>query len=232
MQGIDLDIQAGEVVAVVGRTGTGKSTLVDLVLRFHDPSEGSIEIDGVDLRDIQRQSFLDHIAVVTQEPFLFDSTVRENIRYGRRDATEAEIRDAAEAASAAEFIDDLPERYDTEVGELGLRLSGGQRQRLTIARAILANPSILVFDEATSALDAKTERAVQTAIESLRGERTIFLIAHRLSTIRHADRIVVLDQGRIAQIGNHQTLMTEPGIYRELIGVQEDAESERSRVRS
>jgi subfamily B ATP-binding cassette protein MsbA len=219
--GIDLEVRAGEVIALVGRSGTGKSTLVDLVLRFHDPTRGSIEIDGVDLRDIQRQSFLDHVAVVTQEPFLFDETVFENIRYGRPDATAAEVHAAAEAASAAEFIDELPEGYDTPVGEFGLRLSGGQRQRLTIARAILANPAILVFDEATSALDAKTERAVQAAIESLRGERTIFLVAHRLSTIRHADRIVVLDRGRIAEIGNHVSLMSHPGIYHELIGIQE-----------
>jgi len=221
LQGIDLVVPPGEVLAIVGRTGTGKSTLVDLVLRFHDPTRGAIEIDGVDLRDIERRSFLDQIAVVTQEPFLFDDTVFENIRYGRRDATEAEVHAAAAAASADEFIAELPLGYDTPVGEFGLRLSGGQRQRLTIARAIVANPSILVFDEATSALDAKTERAVQDAIEALRGERTIFLVAHRLSTVRHADRIVVVDQGRIVQVGSHDELMRTPGIYRDLIGVQE-----------
>ncbi len=225
LRGIDLEVGVGEVVAIVGRTGAGKSTLIDLVLRFHDPSHGSIEIDGVDLRDIERRSFLDHVAVVTQEPFLFDVSVGENIRYGRPDATETEIRAAAAAASADEFIDELPEGYGTRVGEFGLRLSGGQRQRLTIARAILANPSILVFDEATSALDARTERAVQEAIESLRGERTIFLVAHRLSTIRHADRIVVLDQGRIAEIGDHESLMSRSGIYHELVGTQEVAEN-------
>lgn len=221
LAGIDLEVEPGEVIALVGRTGTGKSTLVDLVLRFHDPTRGAIEIDGIDLRDLERQSFLDHIAVVTQEPFLFDDSVFENIRYGRPTASEAEIHAAAAAASADEFIRELPQGYDTPVGEFGLRLSGGQRQRLTIARAIVANPSILVFDEATSALDAKTERAVQDAIESLRGERTIFLVAHRLTTIRHADRIVVLDGGRIVQVGNHEALMAEDGIYRELIGVQE-----------
>jgi ABC-type multidrug transport system fused ATPase/permease subunit len=220
---IDLEVRAGEVIAIVGRTGTGKSTLVDLVLRYHDPVKGALEIDGVDLRDLQRASFLDHVAVVTQEPFLFDATIGENIRYGRPDATEDEVRAAAAAASADEFIDQLPLGYETPVGEFGLRLSGGQRQRLTIARAILADPAILVFDEATSALDAKTERAVQAAIESLRGERTIFLVAHRLSTIRHADRIVVIEGGRIAQIGDHESLMQQPGIYRELIGIQEDA---------
>jgi len=221
LRGIDLEVQPGEVIAFVGRTGTGKSTLMDLLLRFHDPTSGSIEIDGIDLRDLQRNSFLDHVAVVTQEPFLFDETIAENIRYGRRDASDEEVRKAAAAASADEFIDDLPEGYRTSVGEFGLRLSGGQRQRITIARAILSNPAILVFDEATSALDAKTERAVQVAIEALRGQRTIFLIAHRLTTIRHADRIVVLDEGRIAEIGDHEALMSRPGIYRELIGVNE-----------
>ena len=221
LRGIDLEVQPGEVIAFVGRTGTGKSTLMDLLLRFHDPTSGSIEIDGIDLRDLQRNSFLDHVAVVTQEPFLFDETIAENIRYGRRDASDEEVRKAAAAASADEFIDDLPEGYETSVGEFGLRLSGGQRQRITIARAILSNPAILVFDEATSALDAKTERAVQVAIEALRGQRTIFLIAHRLTTIRHADRIVVLDEGRIAEIGDHEALMSRPGIYRELIGVNE-----------
>jgi subfamily B ATP-binding cassette protein MsbA len=218
LSGINLEVQPGEVIAFVGRTGTGKSTLMDLLLRFHDPTRGSIEIDGIDLRDIQRNSFLDHVAVVTQEPFLFDETIAENIRYGRRDASDAEVRDAASAASADEFIEQLPEGYATPVGEFGLRLSGGQRQRITIARAILCNPEILVFDEATSALDAKTERAVQVAIEALRGQRTIFLIAHRLTTIRHADRIVVLDEGRIAEIGDHESLMSRPGIYHELIG--------------
>ena len=218
LSGINLEVKPGEVIAFVGRTGTGKSTLMDLLLRFHDPTSGSIEIDGIDLRDIQRNTFLDHVAVVTQEPFLFDETIAENIRYGRRDASDAEVRDAASAASADEFIEQLPEGYATPVGEFGLRLSGGQRQRITIARAILCNPEILVFDEATSALDAKTERAVQVAIEALRGQRTIFLIAHRLTTIRHADRIVVLDEGRIAEIGDHESLMSRPGIYHELIG--------------
>jgi subfamily B ATP-binding cassette protein MsbA len=220
LDGIDLEVEPGEVIAFVGRTGTGKSTLIDLVLRFHDPTQGAIEIDGVDLRDYNRESFLDHIAVVTQEPFLFDVSVRENIGYGRRDALDSEIYAAARAASAEEFIEALPEGYETKVGEFGLRLSGGQRQRLTIARAILADPAILIFDEATSALDAQTEAAVQAAIESLRGQRTIFLVAHRLSTIRHADRIVVLDQGRIAQLGNHEALVSAPGLYRDLIGSQ------------
>jgi ABC-type multidrug transport system fused ATPase/permease subunit len=218
LRGIDLEVPPGEVIAVVGRTGAGKSTLLDLLLRFHDPSAGSIEIDGVDLRDLQRDSFLDHVAVVTQEPFLFDVSVLDNIRYGRPDATLDDVREAAIAAQADEFIRELPEGYDTPVGEFGLRLSGGQRQRITIARAILRNPAILVLDEATSSLDAKTERAVQDAIESLRGEHTIFLVSHRLSTIRDADRIVVLDAGAIVDVGNHDTLMSRPGIYRDLVG--------------
>ena len=213
-------MRAGEVVAIVGRTGAGKSTLIDLVLRFHDPTRGAIEIDGMDLRDLERASFLDHVALVTQEPFLFDESLMENIRYGRPDATDEEVRAAAEAASAHEFIEGLPEGYDTMAGEFGLRLSGGQRQRVTIARAILAEASILVFDEATSALDAQTERAVQAAIDGLRGERTIFLVAHRLSTIQHADRIVVLEDGRIAETGDHATLLERGGVYAELIGAQ------------
>jgi subfamily B ATP-binding cassette protein MsbA len=220
LDGIDLEVRAGEVVAIVGRTGTGKSTLVDLVLRFHDPTRGAIEIDGVDLRDLERASFLDHVALVTQEPFLFDESLMENIRSGRPDASDDEVRAAAEAASAHAFIEGLPEGYDTMAGEFGLRLSGGQRQRVTIARAILADASILVFDEATSALDAQTERAVQAAIDGLRGERTIFLVAHRLSTIQHADRIVVLEDGRIAETGDHATLLERGGVYAELIGAQ------------
>ena len=220
LRGIDLEVKAGEVVAIVGRTGSGKSTLMDVLLRFHDPTRGAIEIDGVDLRDLQRSSFLDHVAVVTQEPFLFDETISENIRYGRPEASDAEVRAAATAAAAHDFIKDLPEGYETLAGEFGLRLSGGQRQRITIARAILANPAILVFDEATSALDAQTERAVQTAIEEMRGQRTIFLVAHRLSTIERADRIVVLDRGRVAEIGDHESLLARGGIYSELIGVQ------------
>jgi subfamily B ATP-binding cassette protein MsbA len=231
LRGIDLEVQPGEVIAIVGRTGTGKSTLTDLLLRFHDPTRGSIEVDSIDLRDLQRNSFLDHVTVVTQEPFLFDTSIAENIRYARPDASDQEVRNAAEAASAHEFIEKLPNGYDTPVGEFGLRLSGGQRQRITIARAILANPAILVFDEATSSLDAKTERAVQVAIEALRGQRTIFLVAHRLTTIRHADRIVVLDEGRICEIGDHATLMSHPGIYRELVGA-DDAGQDDDRAES
>ena len=222
---IDLEIRAGEVIAVVGRTGGGKTTLVDLLLRFHDVSEGSIEIDGIDLREISRESFLDQIAVVSQEPFLFDATIGENIRYGRPDASDEEVRHAVLAAKVDDFVGQLPGGYDTEVGEFGMRLSGGQRQRITIARAILKNPALLVFDEATSALDAKTERMVQDAIDEMAGERTILLVAHRLSTIMRADRIIVLEEGRISQLGSHDELMTQPGIYRELMSPQASDES-------
>jgi ABC-type multidrug transport system fused ATPase/permease subunit len=196
---------------------------MDLLLRFDDPDEGSIEIDGVDLRSIQRDSFLDQIAVVTQDPFLFDTTIRDNIRYGRLDASEEEMFAAARAAHVDEFVDQLPEGYDTQVGEFGTLLSGGQRQRITIARAIMKNPAILVFDEATSSLDAKTERTVQDAIDTLRGKRTVFVVAHRLSTIRNADRIVVLEQGRVSQQGTHEELLAESGLYREFVALQTDA---------
>jgi subfamily B ATP-binding cassette protein MsbA len=207
---VSLDIPAGEVVALVGRSGAGKTTLVDLLLRFHDPDSGTIEIDGLDLRRIARKSLLDQVAVVTQEAFLFDATIGENIRYGRLEASESEFRAACRAAYVDEFVDQLPQGYDTEVGEFGVRLSGGQRQRITIARAILKNPAILAFDEATSALDAKTERTVQNAIDALRGRRTVFVIAHRLSTIRRADRILVLEDGVLSQQGTHEELSSGP----------------------
>lgn len=174
--GVDLEVNAGEVIAIVGRSGEGKSALVDLLLRFHDPTSGSIEIDGRDLRAITRKRLMEQIAIVRQEPFLFDTTIAENIRYGRPEADDDEVERAATVARVNEFATQLPDGYQTEVGEFGLRLSGGQRQRITIARALLKNPAILVFDEATSALDAKTEQTVQDAINSLRGNRTLFIV--------------------------------------------------------
>ncbi len=221
LRGVSLEIRAGEVVALVGRSGEGKTTLADLLLRLYDPLAGAIEIDGLDLRQIQRSSLLAQIAVVAQDPFLFDGTIRENIAYGRPGAREDEIRAAARVAHVEEFAGRLPQGYETEVGPMGTRLSGGQRQRITIARAILKNPAILIFDEATSALDTKSERYVQEAIEALLGgRRTVLMIAHRLSTLRLADRIAVLEDGRIAEEGSHDELLRKGGLYRELVELQ------------
>jgi len=220
LDGVDLEIGAGEVVALVGRTGSGKTTIADLMLRFWDPDAGSIEIDGVDLRKIRRSSLHDMIAVVTQEPFLFDDNILENIRYGRRDASFDDVVAAAKAAFAHDFIVDLPDGYETLVGEDGDRLSGGQRQRLTIARAILRDPQLLIFDEATSALDAKIEGMLQRAVANLMRGRTVLLIAHRLSTVKGATRIAVVENGRISAMGSHDELMEKGGLYRELVDLQ------------
>ncbi len=227
LRGLDLEIPAGRVTALVGRTGAGKSTVADLLLRFHEPRAGSIEIDGVELGRIRRASLLDHCAVVTQHPFLFDGTIRDNIRYGRPDATDEEVLRAARAARVDEFAEGLPQGYDTPVGPDGARLSGGQRQRITIARAILRDPRILVLDEATSALDAESERAVQEATLALLTGRTVLVISHRLQTLRRADRIAVLDGGRIAQTGTHDELVSRPGLYRTLwrLYAEEDPEA-------
>ncbi len=221
LQDVSLEVAKGEVVALVGKTGAGKTTLADLLLRFYDPAQGSIEIDGVDLRRLERSSFLEHAAVVTQEPFLFGGTVWDNIRYGRPAAPDAEVRAAAKTAHVDEFVEALPDGWNTEVGEQGVKLSGGQRQRITIARAILRNPDILIFDEATSSLDAKSERYVREAIDRLLEGRTVFVIAHRLSTVRGADKIVVLEGGRITRVGRHDELMGEDGLYQELASLQD-----------
>ena len=220
LNNISFKVHAGEVVAIVGPTGSGKTTLIDLLLRFYDPTSGSIEFDGIDLRRVQRTSLYERIAVVTQEPFLFDASIMENIRFGKPDATDEEVRAAARAANVDEFVQQFPDGYDTETGGGGVRLSGGQRQRITIARAILRDPSILIFDEATSALDSKSERLVQDAVEALFGSRTVLLIAHRLSTVARADKIIVLENGAVSQIGTHSDLSAKRGLYRELIGDQ------------
>jgi ATP-binding cassette, subfamily B, bacterial MsbA len=220
LAGIDLDVRAGDVVALVGPSGGGKTTLVDLVARFYDPTEGRITIDGVDLREISPRALRRKLGIVTQETVLFHDTVRANIAYALPDATQQEIERAAIAAHAHAFIVQMPNGYDTMLGERGTRLSGGQRQRIAIARAVLRDPPILIFDEATSALDSESERLVQQAVEQLLAGRTVFVIAHRLSTVGHADTIVVLENGRIVQRGRHDALLAEDGLYRRLHRLQ------------
>jgi ATP-binding cassette, subfamily B, bacterial MsbA len=217
---VSLQIPAGTMVALVGESGGGKSTLTKLLPRFHDPTAGEVLWDGIDLRDATLASLRDQIALVTQETVLFNDTVRHNISYGRPEATDAEIEEAARIAFAHDFIQELPHRYDTIVGERGIFLSGGQRQRLAIARAILVNAPVLVLDEATSALDAESERLVQRAIANLVRNRTTIVIAHRLSTIRRADVIVVMEAGRILEMGTHSELLSHGGQYRKLYELQ------------
>jgi subfamily B ATP-binding cassette protein MsbA len=225
LRDVSFDLRAGEVIAIVGPTGAGKTTLVDLLLRFYDPSSGAIEIDGVDIRHVRRDSLYEHLAVVTQDPFLFDTSILENIRFGRPAASDEEVMVAARAARVDEFAAEFPEGYGTEVGSVGVRLSGGQRQRITIARAILKDPAILLLDEATSSLDSKSERFVQQAINALVSGRMVFCIAHRLSTIQNADKIIVLEGGAITQTGTHRELIERGGLYKELIELQTDPES-------
>ncbi|MBA3438267.1 MAG: ABC transporter ATP-binding protein [Pyrinomonadaceae bacterium] len=220
LQKIDLQIPAGSTVALVGESGGGKSTLTKLILRFHDPVSGAVLWDGTDLRDARLSSLRRHIAVVTQETVLFNESVRYNISYSRPDATNAEIEQAARVAFAHDFIMELPAGYSTLVGERGVFLSGGQRQRLAIARAVLANASVLVLDEATSALDVESERLVQRALANLMQNRTTVVIAHRLSTIRRADQIVVIERGRIMEMGSHDALLAQSGSYRRLYELQ------------
>jgi subfamily B ATP-binding cassette protein MsbA len=220
LRGVSFEVARGEVVALVGSSGAGKSTLMDLVPRFHDPTAGRVRIDGNDLRDLTLDSLRGQLGIVTQETILFHDTVRSNIAYGRTDASDGDVRAAAEAAHAHAFVSRLPEGYDTVIGERGAKLSGGERQRIAIARALLRNPPILLLDEATSALDAESERLVQEALERLMRDRTVLVIAHRLSTVQHADRIVVLEQGRVVESGRHAELLERGGVYRRLHDLQ------------
>ncbi|MAQ13635.1 MAG: ABC transporter [Sandaracinus sp.] len=217
---LDLRMPAGETTAIVGSTGSGKSTVVKLLLRFYDPGQGQVRVDGVDLRELRMADLRQHIGLVSQDVFLFHGTVRENIAYGSFDASDEAIREAARIAEAHEFIETLPEGYDTVVGERGQKLSGGQRQRLSIARAVLKDPPILILDEATSAVDNETEAAIQRSLARIAEGRTTIIIAHRLSTVRHAHRIHVLAQGQVAEAGTHEELLARDGLYANLWSVQ------------
>lgn len=217
---INLDVQPGEMIAFVGPSGAGKTTLCNLIARFYDPTEGTVKLDGIDLQIVSLDSYRNLLGIVEQEVFLFDGTIAENIGYGDKDATLDDIRAAAQIAHADEFIMEIEQQYDTRIGERGVRLSGGQRQRIAIARAVLANPRILILDEATSNLDTESEQYIQESLVEMMHGRTSFVIAHRLSTIRHADRIVVVDHGRIIEMGTHAELLKAGGRYRDMVRLQ------------
>ncbi len=227
LRDINLTVAAGQMIGIVGHSGAGKSTFINLLCRFYDTNEGSITIDGIDLRHIDQNELRKQIGVVLQETFLFDGTVAENIAYSKPDATPLEIMQAAKIANAHDFIVRLPDGYDTRVGERGHRLSGGEKQRVAIARAIIHDPRILILDEATASVDTETERQIQEAISRLVKGRTTFAIAHRLSTLRNADRLIVLDRGKIAEVGTHDELLTSQGIYYKLV----EAQKELSKIR-
>jgi subfamily B ATP-binding cassette protein MsbA len=217
---VSFEVKAGEVVALVGPSGAGKSTSMDLLPRFYDPTSGEIKIDGIDLKRIDLSSLRNLMGIVTQETILFNDTVWNNIAYGYEQASEESVQEAARAANAHDFIMAMPQAYQTVIGDRGVKLSGGEKQRLAIARALFKNPPILIFDEATSSLDSESEALVQEAIDRLMKGRTVFVIAHRLSTIQNVDKIVVFDHGKIVQMGDHQSLMREGGLYKRLYQMQ------------
>ena len=220
LEGVDLDIAAGETVALVGPSGAGKTTILQLILRFYDPQEGVVTLDGVDLREMTRSDFRRAVALVPQDPVIFATSARENIRFGRPEASDAEIEAAARAAAAHDFLIALPQGYETEVGERGVMLSGGQKQRIALARAILRDAPVLLLDEATSALDAESEAAVQRAVEALSRDRTTIVVAHRLATVKKADRILVFEEGRVVAEGTHDALVAQGGLYTRLARLQ------------
>jgi subfamily B ATP-binding cassette protein MsbA len=220
LQNINMTVQPGEMCAFVGPSGSGKTTMANLIARFYDPTSGQIEVDGLDLRTIRLHDLRTHIGIVLQETNLFTGSIRDNIRYGNRHASNADIVRAAMAANAHDFIMEMPDDYDTQLGERGLKLSGGQRQRIAIARAILRDPRLLILDEATSALDSTSEALIQDALDRLMEGRTSFVIAHRLSTIMKAHKIVVLESGIIVDIGSHEELLARGGLYTKLYNMQ------------
>ena len=220
LSGINLKVSTGEIIALIGVSGVGKTTLMNLIPRFYDPTDGAILIDGIDVREVTLKSLREKIGIVSQETILFNDTVRNNIAYGKIGAGDKQIIEAAKAAYAHDFIMEMPQGYDTVIGEKGVRLSGGQKQRIAIARALLKNSPILILDEATSSLDSASERMVQDALNNLMKDRTTFVIAHRLSTIQRADRIVVIDKGQVVETGSHEELMSKGGFYRRLYSIQ------------